>query len=156
MDVEHLRRKGWSADELHHARKIITPTALPRDQAVLWLLTILITLGSAALTIFLLPLILFAPSWFTVMVILLLGVLFGLMLVNTLLSLRIIHRHHLKAYLFLLAMSFLILLFISHLLVQYFSAIPGARRMSALLIAGPYLIGLAIPYATERRLHGPA
>ena len=154
MEFEHLRKKGWSGREIMHAKRILAQAASrrsPRLHATLWALVLVFGLGAAGVALFLLPVFLFVHSAVSVILSLVLGACMGLLLCYALATLRIGRKHHLYAALFLISSSMILLLIMSHSLQTLFFV---TAQASPFFISMTWAVGMSIPYAFDRRLHG--
>jgi hypothetical protein len=153
MDFERLRHKGWSEVEIAHIRGVLGVGATRFDHLLMWLLIVLLSFGGIGIAMLMLPIVLFA-NMLSIPISLLLGVCFGLMLTHTLRSLRIERKHHVRAFLFLVCISFISTLVSITMLQRRFQIFGGDP--SAFIICIPLIIGMIIPYIAERRIHATA
>ena len=152
MDFERLRHKGWSDAEIERSRHVLAVGATRFDHLLMWLLIGFLAFGGLGIAMLLLPVVLFA-NLMSIPLGLILGTCLGLLLTYTLRTLRIERHHHMRAFLFLICVSFISTVISVTLLERRFEVFGGAPK-SAFIICIPLVIGMIIPYIAERRIHG--
>ncbi len=103
MDAKkhHLRKKGWSEEEIAHATGILRkaeakkhPSLKKLDKLVFWLMLFLVLLGIYLMTTFLLPMLIIIPSDGILLLIALLGAALGVLFVSSSFALEHQWHHH--------------------------------------------------------------
>jgi hypothetical protein len=155
--------RGWSAAEkaraaqiFEHAENSKHPHVKIIERFHFWLLLLVVFFGNLCFTVLALPVLLFASEILGMSLMLLLGVCMGMLFVHALRSLRVPRLHHMIGFVVLVLISLVAKTYVITLLQERFKVVPGAHAYSAFLLALPFVIGMIIPYATERRLHGSA
>lgn len=153
--------RGWSKEELKHASTVLEHAEARKHSSVrvaehlhLWLLVLVLVFVSLAMVTLVFPLVVFGNLIFSIPILFILGACCGLLLVHSLHSLR--HKHHMAAFATLVILSLFALTFVIDTIQDKFLIVPGARVNSAFLLAGVFVIGMAVPYITDRRIHGLA
>jgi hypothetical protein len=156
MNEAKLAKKGWSTEEISHAKKIFDKAEKNTHPEIafgahvrLWSLLIMCFAGAITTSIALFPLIITLPPRISVGFFILLGGCLGLLITATLHSLNIHHTHHHHGMsLFILAIIMSITLVIAVMEQKY------GGIVNPLLIATAFTIGVLIPYQASKRLHG--
>jgi len=163
MDAKRLRKKGWSEQEIAHAKRILDDAETKKHPEIafgehlrLWLLIAILLVGALGVTIAVLPVLLFIDPLPALGVLLVLGGCFGALLGASLASLRIHHKHHHHGVSVLVFLLVVVVTLGFALLEQRYRMVPGARMLDPVLAGVFFACGFVLPYIIDRRLHGPA
>jgi hypothetical protein len=121
---------------------------MKNEHVSLWLLVFALGAGSVGITLFLLPVLLFAKVLATPLALLLGGCL-GMLFTYSLRTLGLERHEHVRGALFLASGS-LVLVMGSIMVLEAKLGI----KAHAIFIAVPFVIGLVAPYILEKKLHG--
>lgn len=157
MDVERLRKRGWSEEELEHLSKVwmhaegmVHPHARIEQHLLFWILILVMMSGTLAAYMEIVPLLALGNFKISIPITIVLGACFGLLFVHALHDLRMNRAHqHLGTLLLALALL-LVVTFILGKLQQRFGGFG-----SALLLSGAFVAGMISPYLAHwRKWHG--
>ncbi len=156
MDENKLKKKGWSEQEITHAKSIFAKAKEHEHPEVqfgkhvrLWTLIIISLTSTIGLCVAIFPIALIMPTWFNYGFFAVLGLCIGLLITASLHSLDIHHSHHHHAMSVFTIMLVVTITIVIALLEQRYGGI-----MNPLLLAMIYTIGSIIPYQLHKRLHG--
>jgi len=151
MNVEHLKRSGWSNSEIEHVLKVFTVASRNTkkrhmEKVAFWMLIALLTSGAFGTAIMLLPFVIFSSVAYTIPIVFLLGVCKGLFLVHALHDLKMEHTHQHVGLVVLVLTTVLLITFSLHVLEARFG------ETHAFAVALPLAAGILVPYFIHWRL----
>jgi VIT1/CCC1 family predicted Fe2+/Mn2+ transporter len=162
MDAQRLRKKGWSEQEISHAKGIFDkaeeqkhPEIAFGEHVRLWTLLFILLVGTLGAVIGLLPVLLFLKPMLSTLIIVGLGGCFGLLLGGGLSVLKIHPKHHRHGVSILIVLMVVVLTIGFALLEKRYAGLPGVWLPNPLALGLIFTFAMTIPYTLDRRLHGP-
>lgn len=149
MNLERLRKRGWSEEEIGHVSRFFAEAELrhPPHHGLFWLLVLVLMTSAVAIAMELVPIIVLASPQVSMPLMFAVGACLGLLFVHALHDLRheLAHQH-----LGMLLLALFSLLFTTLILSRLQGRLAGGGSVLPLSLA--FVLGLAIPYLAHWRV----
>lgn len=150
MKIDGMKSKGWTDEEIEHARGILVkaeekkhPKIILLEKATYWFLLIIITLGTIGAMWMIEPILLFTTTTFAVILLFIFGLLFGTL---TSILIKDIEELEIKHHLFIVIIIPIVAIITGFILSARVNTLVETTQHNPLLLGVIYTLGVIIPY----------
>lgn len=156
--TERLEKKGWSKKDIgraseiiHNAKQLKTPETRFLEKRVYWVLLFVIIAGNFAVSVALVPALLVLKGVFLYIIIIILGIVFGLLFEIVIRGIEHLEKgHHMLLSILIPATALANFFVVSNMSNNLARELSLATVHNSLVIAAAYSASLALPYIIYR------
>ncbi len=160
--IERLENKGWTSDEIEKVNKIIIESKEKKsskivllDSIIYWIALILIILGNMVISIVLIPFLFALRDLLLYIIIITLGLVFGLLFDLLIRDIDNLGKHHyIIAGLFIPSLAIINVIYMANFANKLIASINLNNTHQPLLVGAVYTIAFTCPYLFSHIIEG--